>query len=138
MEIVIEQISPATTWYLRHQVLWPNEPFNYVQLEEDNLGYHWGLYVNHQLVSVISLFLEKNVARFRKFATSTSQQGKGFGSILLKQVLIEAQQLGATTIWCDARATAKSFYHKFGMEESGEVFLKDNIEYIKMNLTLNN
>jgi predicted GNAT family N-acyltransferase len=136
LETVIEQISPATTWFLRHQVLWPDKPYEFVQLPEDNQGYHWGLYANHQLVSVVSLFLDGNEARFRKFATAINQQGKGYGSALLKQVFIEAKQLGATSIWCDARQSATAFYQKFGMETSGNPFLKEDVAYIKMSVQL--
>ncbi len=132
MTWVIEQISPATTWYLRHHVLWPDKPYDYVQLPEDNDGYHWGLYQNHQLISVISLFLEGKEARFRKFATAQAYQRKGFGSLLLNHVFEEAQKLGATSIWCDARENATEFYTKFGMKQEGIVFFKTDIPYIKM------
>ena len=131
-EVVIEQISPASTWFIRHTVLWPDKPFSFVQLPEDASGYHWGLYANHELVSVVSLFLDGRIARFRKFATLPDFQNKGFGSMLLTHVFEAAKELGATEIWCDARSSAADFYTRFGMEVEGELFLKSEIAYFRM------
>ncbi|RCR70753.1 GNAT family N-acetyltransferase [Larkinella punicea] len=134
--MTIRQIKPEQTYTLRHEVLWPDKPFDYVVLEEDAEGHHYGAFQDADLVAVISLFEENGVARFRKFATRPDCQRQGVGTQLLAFVLEEARRMGAKTIWCDARLSAADFYQRFGMEPEGEVFHKGPIPYSKFVLTL--
>jgi len=131
----IRQITAAETWPLRHEVMWPDKPFAYVQLPDDDGGYHYGLFENGQLVSVLSLFLNGDLARFRKFATLPTHQRRGYGSRLLSHVLARAEDLGATRIWCSARVEAAPFYEKFGMQEAGERFPHEGMPYVRMEKT---
>lgn len=144
--IDIRAITPEQTYFLRHSVLWPDKPLDYVKIDEDHDGYHYGAFINDELVSVISLFVrpgntslgstEPVQARFRKFATRPDWQRKGVGSGLLNHVIMEARRLGATTLWCDARLEAAHFYRRFAMEPVSEVFYKGPIPYAKFSLTL--
>lgn len=129
MSIRIFSITASDTYPLRHSVLWPDKPLDYVRIDEDALGYHYGTYLDTELVAVISLFVNGTAARFRKFATRPDQQNKGLGTALLHHVFEEARRLGATTIYCDARLNAASFYERFGMQPTGEVFYKGTIPY---------
>ncbi|MBD2714549.1 GNAT family N-acetyltransferase [Microvirga sp. STR05] len=129
-------IAPSHTYLLRHEVLWPNMPLDYVKLENDAEGYHYGAFQDDQLVSVISLFIEGEEARFRKFATDPAYQRQGIGSALLRYVLAEARRLGARRLWCDARQDSAAFYARFGMQPEGEVFYKGLIAYVRMARTL--
>ncbi|ARK11456.1 GNAT family N-acetyltransferase [Fibrivirga algicola] len=129
MSTHIGSISAVDTYPLRHSVLWPDKPFNYVILDDDDRGYHYGTYLDTELVAVISLFVDGPTARFRKFATRPDQQHKGLGTLLLRHVFAEARRLGASTICCDARLNAATFYQRFGMEPTGEVFYKGPIAY---------
>lgn len=65
---------------LRHEVMWPDEDFDYIKLKDDDAGIHFGLFKENMLISVVSLFVDKDEAQFRKFATLKSEQGKGYGS----------------------------------------------------------
>ncbi|MGM9508231.1 GNAT family N-acetyltransferase [Larkinella sp. GY13] len=134
--MTIRQIKPEHTYALRHEVLWPDKPFDYVVLEEDAEGHHYGAFQDADLVAVISLFEENGVARFRKFATRPDCQRQGVGTHLLKRVIDEARNLGAHTLWCDARLSAADFYRRFGMGPEGEVFHKGEIPYSKYVLKL--
>ncbi len=130
---MIRSISAADTYALRHQVLWPEKPLDFVKVPEDNHGFHFGYFLDGQLVSVISLFVDdRYMARFRKFATHPDFQRKGIGSLLLQKVFDTASELQATAIWCDARLDAKPFYERFGMMQEGKEFFKGEIPYIKM------
>lgn len=129
MSARICSISAAATHPLRHAVLWPDKPLDYVRIASDEQGHHYGTYLNDELVAVISLFVEDTTARFRKFATRPDQQNKGLGTLLLRHVFAEASRLGATTICCDARLSAGPFYQRFGMQPTGEVFFKGDIPY---------
>ncbi|MEW9674323.1 GNAT family N-acetyltransferase, partial [Ammoniphilus sp. 3BR4] len=53
-----------------------------------------GLFEGEQLISIVSLFVRGAEGQFRKFATLTSHQNKGYGSKLLIYVLGEAERLG--------------------------------------------
>jgi len=134
----IRPISAEDTLPLRHSVLWPDKPFDYVRVPDDDLGYHVGGFVGGRLVSVISLFLNEQtaVARFRKFATHPDFQSQGIGTQLLNHVIEQARQSGATELWCDARLTAATFYERFGMQAVGDVFYKGPIAYSRFGLEL--
>lgn len=128
----IREISPAETHSLRHTVLWPDRPIEYVKLPEDDVGRHYGAFIDGKLVSVISLFLDAGSARFRKFATQKSYQGMGIGSTLLQHTIEAANKSGAEAIWCDARSSALPFYQKFGFHTEGDVFHKGGLPYLVM------
>lgn len=131
--VMIRTITAADTYPLRHQVLWPEQPLDFVKVPEDEAGYHYGYFVKNELVSVISLFIDtKHHARFRKFATHPNYQKKGIGTALLQAVFEEAVLQKATQIWCDARLEAAPFYQRFGMYQEGVIFYKGPIPYVKM------
>ena len=131
-EITIRPIQAAETHSLRHQVLWPQESIEYVKLNNDDSGRHFGAFRNGKLVSVISLFIDGRVARFRKFATRPDCQCQGIGSQLLRHVLEDAREQGAQRIWCDARAVNEAFYRAFGLEPEGNRFYRGTIPYVRM------
>jgi GNAT superfamily N-acetyltransferase len=139
--ITIRPVTPAQTYPLRHAVLWPDKPLDYVKLDNDNEGHHFGAFSNEELVAVISLFVDadtagRSVARFRKFATHPNYQRKGIGTLLMQHILGETRRLNATSLWCDARLDAADFYRRFEMEPVSEVFYKGTIPYAKFSLTL--
>lgn len=111
--------------------MWPDMPFEFVKLPEDNNGSHFGLFINEDLISIVSLFqTETGVAQFRKFATITSEQGKGYGSNLLSHLMEYVLKQGYHTLWCNARIDKTDFYKKFGMFETQETFMKQNIKFV--------
>lgn len=113
--------------------MWPNQPIEYVQLPDDYEGMHWGLFAQSELVSVISLFdRESGDLQFRKFATRTDQQGKGYGTALLQYVFEWADSQDVQRIWCNARVDKRDFYHRFDMRETDSTFTKSGINYVIM------
>jgi len=82
----IIEIKSTEILDLRHRILSPNKSIDSIILAEDDTGQHFGLFKDAQLISVISLFIENDIAQFRKFATETSEQNKGYGSILLNRI----------------------------------------------------
>lgn len=132
----IRTIIAEQTYPLRHSVLWPAKPLDYVIVENDADGYHFGTFRDDDLIAVISLFVDGEIARFRKFAVRPDCQGRGIGRALLNHVIKEANRLGAATLWCDARLEAADFYRRFGMESVSNVFYKGTIPYAKFSRTL--
>ncbi|GAB3734571.1 GNAT family N-acetyltransferase [Spirosoma lituiforme] len=132
----IQSITAEQTYPLRHSVLWPDKPLDYVKVDDDAAGHHFGAFDNEELIAVISLFVNGQESRFRKFAAHPDHQRKGVGTLLLNHVIAEARRLGATVLWCDARLDAADFYRRFGMTAVSDVFYKGPIPYAKFSLTL--
>ena len=132
----IKEIQPSETLDLRHRILLPNKSVDSIILTEDDAGQHFGLFQSEKIVSVISLFVENDNAQFRKFATETIEQHKGSGSILLNYIIEESVKNNVKNLWCNARLTALGFYEKFGFEVVSEKWIKNDIEYVKMERTL--
>jgi predicted GNAT family N-acyltransferase len=128
----IKQIQPSETWEIRHRVMWTGKSFEDVKLPNDDAGLHFGLLRDGVLLSVVSLFIENDIAQFRKFATETEEQGKGYGAKLLEHLIEECYKKNVKTLWCNARTSASGFYEKFGLEIVSDAWVKDGIEYIKM------
>lgn len=127
----IKKISAEETWQLRHEVLWPEEPFDFVKLPEDSMGNHFGLFLEDELISVVSLFqTEKGIAQFRKFATQSKHQSKGYGTKLLLHLIQFVQVKGFHMLWCNARVDKAYFYKKFGMLETSKTCVKRNLKFV--------
>lgn len=137
-EVRIEQIRFDLTWHIRHEVMYPDLPFDSIKLENDQEGTHFGLYANEQLTSVVSLFSKNDVYQFRKFATIVAAQGKGYGALLLNHILSYAKDAGAKKIWCNARVSAAGFYSKFGFVATSKTSVSQGIDFVIMELQLNN
>lgn len=130
----IKAIKASDTWQIRHEVMWPDQPFEFVQLEEDNLGLHYGVFEEDQLISIVSCFINGNEMQFRKLATLNNYQGKGIASALLDYIFKVAAQKGLRKIWCNARKEKKEFYEKFGMLDTGKNFTKAGQEFTIMQI----
>ena len=128
----IKQIQPSETWGIRHRVMWADKPFDDIKLPNDDIGLHFGLFRDDVLLSVISLFIENDKAQFRKFATETAEQGKGYGAKLLTHLIEECIRRNIKMLWCNARTSSVVFYKKFGFGIVSEAWVKDGIEYVKM------
>ncbi|OHX67616.1 GNAT family N-acetyltransferase [Flammeovirga pacifica] len=133
MNVEIKEINAAQTWAIRHKVMWPNEPLSYVKIPDDDKGQHLGLFVDDQLTSVISLFMDEDrMVQFRKFATLKEEQGKGYGAILLKKVIELAKERGAKLLWCNARASATILYEREGLKQTDTSFIRKGILFVRM------
>ncbi len=130
MCIQIKQIKAEQTWQLRHTVMWPHKEINYIKLPQDETGTHFGLFKTNALLAVVSLFEEKDTIQFRKLATKVSEQGKGYGSMLLAHSIAYAKEKGTSRLWCNARTDKLGFYQKFNLHPTSYKFTKDGITYV--------
>jgi phosphoribosylformimino-5-aminoimidazole carboxamide ribotide isomerase len=130
--IQIREAPIKEVWQLRHSVMYPEETPEFVKLDDDDNGLHFGLYIENNLVAVISVFERDNGIQFRKFATDVSMQGRGYGTRLLEFIMNWAVSHNKKSIWCNARRTATTMYQKFGMQPVGPGWKKYGIEFIKM------
>lgn len=132
MATTITRIDKEQAWEVRHKVMWPDKDFDYIKLEDDDVGIHFGLFKDDTLKSVVSLFIDNEEAQFRKFATLQEEQGNGYGSTLLDYVLNEAKNSDLKRIWCNARKNKVDFYKKFGLQETNYSFVKVGKDYVIM------
>lgn len=135
--MIITEANYDDTLALRQQVLYPEKDIEFVKLPEDNLGLHIGIEENKELVSVMSLFIEMETkaVQFRKLATRTDMQGKGYASNLMKWLIDYASDMKLSKLWCNARKDVAGFYKKFGYKETDQTFEKNGHEYVIMELT---
>ena len=137
-KVQIEQIRFELTWRIRHEVMYPDLPFDAIKLDDDPSGIHFGLYAADQLTAVVSLFNRDNIYQFRKFATLVSEQGKGYGALLLNHIITYVKDMGGKKLWCNARVSAIGFYNKFGFRETDQTSISNGIDFVIMELQLNN
>ncbi len=128
----IARIPWEQTIDIRHEMLWPDKPRTFCQVEGDEQAAHYGCFVEAKLVCVASVFVNDNQARLRKFATLESHQHQGIGSTMLNHILEELTKQTVSLFWFDARESALGFYRKFGFEPEGNRFFKGDIPYVKM------
>ncbi|WP_281633517.1 GNAT family N-acetyltransferase [Flavobacterium luteolum] len=132
----IKAIKASDTWQIRHEVMWPEQPFEFVKLDEDNAGFHFGVFEDDQLVSIVSCFIEGKEMQFRKLATLEEYQGRGIASYLLKYILEFAKSKDLQKVWCNARSNKKSFYEKMGLTDTHKTFVKAGQEFTIMEIKL--
>ena len=134
---VVEQIFPALTWRIRHVTMYPDHPFDFVKLENDFDGIHFGIYEEHILTGVVSLFTEGNIGQFRKLAILPEAQGKGLGNQLMSYLIDFCKVQKLSKLWCNARVNAKEFYVKFGFHETDKTYTADGFDFVIMEMKLN-
>ncbi|TLX78126.1 GNAT family N-acetyltransferase [Labilibacter sediminis] len=132
INLSIEEIAAEETLGIRRDVMWPGKPLEYVKLQDDSEGLHFGLKLNGELVTVVSLFVKNEEAQFRKLATISAHQGNGYASLMLDHIITLSQNKGVTKLWCNARVNKTGFYHKIGMYETDQKFSKGGIDYVIM------
>ncbi len=136
LKVVVEQIFPSLTWRIRHVAMYPDHPFDSIKLTNDFDGIHFGIYVDHELTGVVSLFTQGVVGQFRKFAVLPEAQGKGFGKHLLQYLIDFCKVQKLTKLWCNARVNAKDFYTKFGFHETDKTYTADGFDFVIMEMKL--
>ncbi len=132
--IEIRKITAEATWSLRQEVMWPNKPIDYVKIAQDQQGLHYGLFVDDQLISIVSAFTNGDTAQFRKFATLQREQGKGYGSRLLSHLFKELTSMRTRKVWCNARIDKAAYYERFGLAKTAKHFTRGEIQYVIMEM----
>ncbi|MDC1037594.1 GNAT family N-acetyltransferase [Candidatus Marinimicrobia bacterium] len=133
----VERVLSNVVRPLRHKILRPNLPFQDSILPEDDflISAHFIVENNGNIVSVASVYKEYFEAiptrkgyRLRGMATEKKEQGKGFGTVVLKGAIHYLKnETDADIIWCNARVSAFGFYEKMGFIIVGDEFDLSNI-----------
>lgn len=131
----IQFISAEQTYYLRHKILRPNEPFEAVKYAADFSvsAFHVGAFASEKLVGIATFANEshadvekmnpaKNPYRLRGMATDFDFHGQGIGAAVLHFSFAVLRQRHCDLLWCNARKIAFPFYEKLGFCYIGELF----------------
>ena len=132
----ITTLKAADTWAIRQAILWTDYPLDFVKLEEDELGIHWGIKEGALLVSVISFFITDTTIQFRKLATLPDYRNKGYAGHLIKAIIDYAKSHHITTVWCNSRADKTTFYEHLNFKASSGIFEKNGQLYVRMEYKL--
>lgn len=127
---MINEVPYEDVLKIRQTVMYPNKDKESVTLSEDSNGLHIGYYLDGKPVSVFSLFLSNREIQFRKFATLTEYQGKGYGSKLMEWLLTYIEDLKFSRVWCNSRVDKIDFYKKFGFSETADKFEKGGHQFV--------
>lgn len=130
--MVVVTISADDTWPLRHRAMWPNKPIDFIKLDEDASGLHYGIFLKDKLVSCVSLFMEGDTAQFRKLATLREHQRKGYASALINHMIDECHHKKVKRLWCNARIDKTDFYSNFGFLITNKQFIKAGKAFVVM------
>ena len=130
--MIINEAPYDKVLLIRQQVMYPDRDLEFVKLPDDDRGLHIGVFENEELMSVMSLFLDGRDVQFRKLATITEHQHKGYASALMQWLIDYANDVKLDRLWCNARVEAVDFYKRFGYTETDEVFERDGHRYVVM------
>lgn len=139
---IIKKIPAFKTYSVRLPVLRKGKTLESCHFDGDDLEttIHFGLYLNQELVGVVSLFQknnplfsEKNQFQIRGMAVLESQRKKDFGKKLILYCEEKCKNSNTDLIWFNARIEATPFYEKMGYLKIGKPFeIPDVGEHIMM------
>jgi GNAT superfamily N-acetyltransferase len=127
----IQKITSTETYPIRHIVLRAGKPIESCQFNGDELvsTLHFGYYLNHQIIGVISIFeidnshfIAQKSFQIRGMAVLPTFQKQGIGEALVKEAEKFCTTQKADLIWFNARTTAVGFYKKMRYEIVGAEF----------------
>ena len=133
----VQQIHYLDSLPLRRDVLWPSLTPEQCAVAGDEDALHFGIYIDQQLASCLSLFtVDANTFQVRKFATASAFQHQGLGTALLRHAIAHARAAGGQRIILNARTSAGGFYQRHGFNRIGEIQERHGVPFVTMALNL--
>ncbi len=134
MAVKIKSIDVEETYPLRISVLKTCESYEYKYKGDfDSETIHFGVFKENKLIGIASLMTSKNLLfddnqlQIRGMAINDNMHNKGIGSLLIKHIIDYSLKENISTVWCNARVTARNFYKKQGFVISGKPFHIKNV-----------
>lgn len=103
--------------------------------DTDREAVHFLAWLDDAAVGTARLYGEGGVARIGRVAVLASVRGRGVGSAIMEQALLEARRLGYDEVVLHAQTRVRSFYGRLGFRAEGEVYEEEGIPHISMRLT---
>lgn len=127
--VQVSRVSVEAIIDLRHEVLRQGLPREAAIFEGDSDpgACHWGAFAGDRLIGCVTLHAsqwESDPAwQLRGMAVGDGYRKFGIGRELLRAVDdYVASERERQILWCNARAPASAFYHKFGWEIVSDIF----------------
>jgi GNAT superfamily N-acetyltransferase len=128
----VRAIDAAATRPLRQRVLRPMQAIAELVYPGDDAREtrHFGVFDDHgRLVGIASVYRDPKPGtndarawRLRGMATEPFARRRGYGAALIDACIAHAIENGGTSLWCNARVSAKEFYAALGFATEGDVF----------------
>jgi predicted GNAT family N-acyltransferase len=99
----------------------------------DAAARHFVIRVQGRVVGTARLYHpETGTAKIGRVAVLPEHRRRGFGAMLVAELLRHAAALGCRRVVLDAQASACAFYERFGFQPVGEVFMEAGIPHQRM------
>jgi GNAT superfamily N-acetyltransferase len=123
-DVRISGIPIAETRVLRQSVLRSHETIEQIAADEPAEAFAAGGFDGERLIAVgiVAPSGEPGRWRVRGMATAPGERGSGSGRGVLDALLEHARVAGGTSVWCNARVPARSFYERAGFHACSDVF----------------
>ena len=128
-KIQFKEITLNEIIKFREESLYYNLPKKLSKYKEDKFKntHHYAIFKDDKLVSGLTLIkgnseLKEKVFQIRGMFTVKDELRNGFGSMLIKNILIKLKENRMTMIWCNSRISAINFYRENKFIEIGETF----------------
>ncbi len=132
----IREITAQATYDLRHRVLWPDHPPDFVKIPTDGKATHFGALDGARIVGVVSLYPVGTDLQLRKLATEAACRGQGIGSALVRHCIQTARSRQVPRIFLSGRLSAHPFYTRLGFAAYGAPYLVEDEPCQKMEMLL--
>jgi predicted GNAT family N-acyltransferase len=123
-DVRICEVPIAMTRVLRQSILRSHETIEQLATEEPAEAFAAGGFDGERLIAVgiVAPNGEPGRWRVRGMATAPGERGRGAGRGVLDALLEHARASGGTSVWCNARVPARSFYGRAGFHACSDVF----------------
>lgn len=128
----VQTITAEQTIDLRSRILRPGQSLDICRYSEDQFPttFHLGIIENNRVICNGTFIQQGHVHfpnanrpyRLRGMAADQNFQGRGLGSCLLTEALIQLKKKDCDLIWFNARVSAEGFYEKLGFQKIEEIF----------------
>lgn len=139
---LVAPVPEGDTRDVRHAVLRAGMPVESVDIPGQESAAWFGVLHGGGVLGTAGLFEEPSPEgtsdwRLRGMATAEPIRGTGLGAMLIAAVLDHARSLGASSVWCSARAPAAGFYLHHGFEATSDEYEVDGIgPHLRMRIDL--
>ena len=120
--------------YIRREVF-INEQNVPVEIElddSDNGAIHLIVYENDLPVATGRIILPDGKATFGRIAVLKNHRKKGFGELVVCELIKKASEMGYNEHYIHSQIHAKEFYEKLGFKSYGEIYEEAFIPHVSM------
>ena len=103
----------------------------WIELEHEEESNHYLLFLDDLPVATARWRETDKGIKLERFATLPDYRNRGFGSMLLKEIMKDVEGL-RLRIYLHAQLGAVHFYEKHGFVKEGEIFYEANIGHVGM------